>query len=139
VCVCVDCLHLRCLSNIVTDKNHMASGHVKKQITKDEKSVGLEKYYVWRPLNYWHCEQLHRLPLRICVTCPNRLGLQKIVERFVHCILFIYLSEETTCPIIPIALTAHHTPNLMSCKALVCYSRIVFPPVSVIWSIYAVV
>jgi len=51
-CVCVDRFYLRCLSNIAPDNNHMASDQVKEQITKDEKSVGLQKYYVRHTLNY---------------------------------------------------------------------------------------
>ena len=78
LCVCVDCFYLRCLSNIATVNNHMASSQVKEQVPKDDKSAGLQKYYVWRPLNYWQCEQLHHLTFRICVTCLNRLGLQKL-------------------------------------------------------------
>ena len=50
--VCVDCFYLRCLSNIAPDNNHMGSDQVKEQITKDEKPVVLQKYYVRRPLNY---------------------------------------------------------------------------------------
>lgn len=43
---------MHCLSNIVPDNNHVESDKVKEQIKKDEKSVGLEKYYVRLPLNY---------------------------------------------------------------------------------------
>jgi hypothetical protein len=69
VCVCVDCFHLRCRLNIVTDNNHMASDQVKQKITEDGKTCRSLKALRKASVEfYWHCERLLRVPLRICVT-----------------------------------------------------------------------
>ena len=74
-----------------------------------------------------------------CITCPQHLGLQKLWRNMSNVFFFIYLSEEKFGPIILIALTAHHTPNLMSRSGLDVLFANYLPAIDVILSIYAAI